>query len=81
MLVDAREAADFWCPMTRIYNPADNASGYNAVVEMREKGTFDTTLKPVAYCRGDKCMMWRWTSDEISDRDGYCGLAGKPISD
>jgi hypothetical protein len=78
MIVDARETADFWCPMTRIYNPMDKASGYNAVVEMDEKGRPDTTLNPVAYCRGEKCMMWRYTSDEISDRDGYCGLAGTP---
>ena len=78
MIVDARETADLWCPMTRIYNPTNNASGYNAVVELKENGTPDTTLNPVAYCRGEKCMMWRYTSDEISDRDGYCGLAGTP---
>lgn len=39
-----------------------------------------------AMCLGDKCAMWRWDAqygpkewgDELPDRKGYCGLAGRP---
>lgn len=30
-------------------------------------------------CLGSGCMAWRWADhDAASDRQGYCGLAGRP---
>lgn len=36
-------------------------------------------------CIGRNCAMWRWTFkamavQDINEREGYCGLAGKPES-
>lgn len=40
------------------------------------------------YCRGSRCMAWRWADEDWSDPEnvkmlephthGYCGLAGRP---
>ena len=63
--------------MTRIYNPTNKTTGYNAVVELKEDGEPDVTLeREVAYCRGTSCMMWR--RHARSEELGYCGLAGVP---
>lgn len=77
MLVNEEDTAEFWCPMTRIYNPTNKTTGYNAVVELKENGDPDVTLDSgVAYCRGASCMMWRYTNSHSDDSEGYCGLAG-----
>jgi len=39
-----------------------------------------------AMCLGDKCALWRWDASfghevfdgELTDRKGFCGLAGRP---
>jgi hypothetical protein len=78
MIVNDEDAAEFWCPMTRVYNPKNKATGYNMVVEFLEDGEPDDDLQPVGNCRGSDCMMWRYAKATPLDNSGYCGLAGIP---
>jgi hypothetical protein len=77
-----------WCPMVRICwqggivafnrgNPGPKARFYNALFR-----TFFPRLHwlyrlKFSRCFGSSCMMWRWHN--ISNGDGYCGLAGSPV--
>lgn len=32
------------------------------------------------FCVGSYCMAWRFFSKSSKSREGYCGLAGKPVT-
>jgi ABC-type dipeptide/oligopeptide/nickel transport system permease subunit len=70
MLIEEKNAKDYWCPMTRVVNSR------GSTVNRNESGKhwFGTQ------CLGNKCMFWRiMDSDLKSEGDyGYCGIAGKP---
>jgi hypothetical protein len=81
MIVEEGDAGEFWCPQTRIYNPISKVSGYNAVTFILDTEETDSLNETVAYCRGARCMMWRYVNHHPDSFKGYCGLAGKPSLD
>lgn len=81
MIIKDNETGEFWCPMSRVHNPAMAVSGYNTVADVDCKGVFEAELvdSEVSYCRGPRCMMWRYlTYGKEICHEGYCGLAGVP---
>jgi hypothetical protein len=62
-----KDAHKRWCPFARASE--DGAHSYNRVY--RSGGTNESSL---AKCIGSSCAAWRW----IGEKNGYCGLAGKP---
>jgi len=59
-----------WCPMVRV------SEGDSVTNRSCDAGFVSGTDIPWNSCIGALCMMWRW--EDISKREGYCGLAGKP---
>lgn len=54
-------------------------------IELRDADEYRCPLK-FDNCQGSKCMAWRWRTidDDIArtpDCEGFCGLAGRPISE
>lgn len=83
MLITDKEAQTKWCPMVRF---ANGTEATNCTVNVgRER--FE--------CIGSDCVMWRWSGTHAKrhitvngqpellqspeTRQGYCGLAGKPL--
>jgi hypothetical protein len=67
MLVTEKEAAKIGCPLLTL------AFGY--------QGRF--TEADHVRCQGSRCMLWRWDAEQSlveTERKGFCGLAGKPLS-
>jgi hypothetical protein len=78
MFINDENSLEFWCPMVRIFNPANKASAYNAVAEFTD-GELDGNIdRSVGGCVGSECMMWRYEKADRDDTSGYCGLAGTP---
>jgi hypothetical protein len=79
MFIKDEESLEFWCPMARIFNPANKASAYNAVAELTDGEPDGDIDRSVGGCVGSECMMWRYLNSDPDSTDGYCGLAGKPF--
>ena len=63
------EALKCWCPF------ASAVPGGTVADERTTNGVAD--LKKIDRCIGGACMAWRSTG-HVSQRTGFCGLAGKP---
>ena len=75
------DALELWCP----YQPSgDNWAIQKELIKNDLVGCYNN-------CLGSDCMAWRWNSHQPvgeydstyckkmpENRDGYCGLAGKP---
>ena len=70
MYLKPEKATDNWCPMARIYN--GDRSSYNR--------DGDGSRLFESRCLAGECMMWR-RAENTADNVGYCGLAGKPVTD
>lgn len=81
MPLDIDESAyDKWCPFAqrmrgRYHRPKD--------VFRYDEGSANTTAYSSAATHGclqKACMAWRWAEPDPghADRQGYCGLVGKP---
>ena len=77
------EARKKWCPMARIASdPEDASSAYNRNPDA------EGVIQNGSRCIASDCMMWRDTNSSenearrvkglSSQREGFCGLAGKP---
>ena len=71
MITNHDEVYKYWCPMARVTD--DNIGSMNRYFSGPDsKGD----LGPGGvFCLGNKCMAWRWL---VFEKQGYCGLAGKP---
>lgn len=72
------EAKKRWCPFARLYN-------MNRAHEMVSAPEPEWPAQ--CACIASACMAWRWTdplyqnpalAELNKDRNGHCGLAGKP---
>lgn len=59
--------------------------GPNGCGKVADDGS-GSPMNQIRLCIGRRCMAWRWehidmgaTSWIISDTDGFCGLAGRPL--
>lgn len=74
------EAKTKWCPFVRMMISARGSDLYgpfNRMIVDKETAKVDNSIA----CIGSICMAWRWTHPITvpqKDRDGYCGLAGRP---
>jgi hypothetical protein len=69
MILTEAEAKTKWCPFSRIGAYGQNRN-QDPPVDFREPCT----------CIASRCMAWRkTTTDVLTESQGYCGLAGKPI--
>lgn len=68
------EAKMCWCPFARV--PTETFKGSEANGEITTNRDFHGDPDKGACCIAELCMAWRWL-DRVN-REGYCGLAGKP---
>lgn len=75
MLCTPKQAAEHWCPETRVMVIAQN--GHPIGVSAINRPATDERTS----CIGPQCMAWRWADNEIGmgdSRKGFCGKYGEP---
>ena len=74
------EAKTKWCPMVRFNYTGNGNTDHN-------RGAYVNASPTPINCIASDCMMWVWQippnvavsdSDTGANREGHCGLAGKP---
>lgn len=99
MLMTEENAADIWCPQSRVLLPINQAGNRISTFQMknaneRDKQFYEAQIADCS-CIGSRCAMWRWSGTHAKryitvngqpellqspeTRQGYCGLAGKPL--
>lgn len=86
MLLIEEEAKTKWCPFARVAksDAEDHVAYGQAVFNRVETPAGKAGWPEGGRCIASQCMAWRYgpvfyvTADGQQERDGYCGLAGKP---